>query len=140
MTHSDIEDALIELLIDNLPTINGIPISESLVQTPNAPFNIKDIEKDSTWIRTGVQWDNASQVSAGRNGYSITEGVLNVDIFSPPLKGNKTYKELQTQIIALIYKNTSIECTSIIGVHPTNKGIVGGWHHYKLEFSIRFTF
>ncbi len=140
MTHSDTEDALIELLIDNLPTINGTPIDLALVQTPNAPFNIKDINKDDTWLRIGVQWDNASQISAGRGGYSVTEGVLNIDVFSPPLKGNKIYKELQTQIIELFYKNTSISCSSIFGVNPSNLGVVEGWHHYKLEFSVRFTF
>jgi hypothetical protein len=140
MTHSDTEDALIELLIDNLPLINGIQIQESLVQTPNAPFNIKELSKDSTWLRTTVQWDNATQITAGRGGSSVTEGIYTVDIFSPPIVGNKIYKEVQTQLISLIYKNTSIPCTSISGVNPTNMGIAEGWHHYKIEYSLRFTF
>lgn len=137
ITHSEAEDLLITELLNNLPNVDGQVISPSIVMTPNAPF---DAPKSGLWLRIGVNWDRATQLEAGFAGKDVTEGVLAIDIFCPQNKGNKIYKELQTQLVSLYNKKRIDSCIDVYAPFPNNIGQDGSWYHYQLQFTCRIIF
>ena len=133
MTHSDVEQLLYETLLANSPTINGTPIESKYIVTPNKP---EPTDKNGkTWLRTYIVWDASTQLQSGYSGLDVS-----IDVFSAPNEGYKIYSEVQNQLIPLFNKSQLDKCVSIYGVSPKNMGIVEGWQHYKINFTVRFTF
>lgn len=135
-THTEAEDTLITTLLNNIPTVDGTPIPLSSIKTPNAPFNAP---KSQLWMRIGVVWDEASQLEAGFGGLDVAEGTLFIDIFCELNKGNKAYKEIQTQLIQL-YNKKRIGCVDVYSPIPRSIGVDESWYHYQLQFTCRITY
>lgn len=136
-THSEAEDILISYLLNNRPSVDGVEISKSKIMTPNQPFIPKPNE---TWLRATINWDESTQLESGYSGLDVTEGVFSIDIFSEQNKGNKVYKQIQTQLIALYNKKKLNGCVNVYGAQPVNIGKDESWYHYQLQFTCRITF
>ena len=135
-THTEAEDTLISTLLSNRPTVDGIQIPLRSIKTPNAPFNAP---KSQLWMRIGVVWDEARQLETGFDGLDVAEGTLFIDTFCELNKGNKAYKQIQTQLIEL-YNKKRIDCVDIYNPAPRSIGVDESWYHYQLQFTCRIAY
>lgn len=115
---SEVTDSMINRFLNNLPTVDGVPLDPAVVKTPNAPFKTP---KNSPWVRLSVLFTEATNVEPGGEGRVRYDGIMTIDCFVPTGTGNKVINELQVQATTL-YARKEFENIRSKTVTPTVLG------------------